>query len=99
MDNRAKVSRLLCRVFFDERAAGFHIRDDAVDALREVRMHEERKDGDAEAERGRDERLTDAPVMAEACADWTLNTLKAEIMPLIVPRRPRSGAIVTMTDR
>ena len=34
-------------------------------------------------------------MMAEACADWTLKTLNAEIMPLIVPRRPRSGAIVT----
>ena len=38
-------------------------------------------------------------VMADACDVCTLKTLNAEIMPLIVPSRPRSGAIVTITER
>ena len=45
---------------FDQRAAFLHVRQDAVDALRKIRMNDEREDGNAETERRRDKRLADA---------------------------------------
>ena len=57
------------------------------------------QDGHAEAESRGDEGFADAAGNGDGLAGLDIEDLKARIMPLIVPKSPKSGAMVTMTDR